>query len=106
MDFWDKEPFIAINSDILTDIDLERAYEDHKKSGALASLILHDCGPYNQIMTDDHDKITDISGEPMPGRLAFTGIHIMEPEVLSLIPEGEYSDIIQCYRSPRPMNII
>jgi NDP-sugar pyrophosphorylase family protein len=98
MDFWDKEPFIVINGDIITDIDLKRAYEDHKRSGALTSLILHNCSPYNQIMTDDDENITDISHESTDGRLAFTGIHIMNPEILSLIPEGQYSDIIDCYR--------
>ncbi len=97
-DFWDNEPFIVINSDILTNANLTPAYEQHKNSGVLATLILHDFEPFNQIQTDDQGNITDIFQNSASGRFAFTGIHIMEPEILSHIPEGEFSDIIDCYR--------
>ncbi len=97
-DFWDSEPFLVMNSDILTNINLGPAYEQHRNSGVLATLILHDFEPFNQIQSDDQGIITDISPQSTPGRWAFTGIHIMEPELLSHIPEGEFSDIIDCYR--------
>ena len=96
-DFWDNEPFIVINSDILTDINLEHAFAYHVKSGGLATLILHDCEPYNQIELDSNRNITHISKRSQKGRLAFTGIHIMEPELLSHIPDKRFSDIIDCY---------
>ena len=97
-DFWDDAPFIVINSDILTDINLSRAYEDHQKSGDLATLVLHDCAPFNQIKTDNHLRIMDISPEQEAGRLAFTGIHILNPAILSFIPDTGFSNIIDCYR--------
>jgi NDP-sugar pyrophosphorylase family protein len=96
-DFWDSEPFIVVNGDILTDIDLNRAYEAHKKSGGLATLILHDCEPYNQVQIENNRVIKDITTDSGPGKLAFTGIHLIEPELLSSIPGGEFSDIIDCY---------
>jgi NDP-sugar pyrophosphorylase family protein len=40
----------------------------------------------------------DIAKDNRPGRLAFTGIHVINPEVLSHIPTGAFSDIIECYR--------
>ena len=97
-DFWDNEPFIVINTDILTDINLELAYNHHKESGSIATLILHDCEPFNQIQIDNNGELTDISRENVVGRLAFTGIHIIEPSLLSHIPDKEYSDIIAIYR--------
>lgn len=97
-DFWDNDPFFVINGDILTNIDLGPAYKQHQDSGCLATLILHDYEPFNQIQTDENGIITDIAPMSHPGRLAFTGIHIMEPELLSYIPEGRPSDIIYCYR--------
>ena len=96
-DFWDDEPFIVINSDILTNINLDHAYAYHINSGSLATLILHDCKPYNQIEVDANGNITHISKKSRKGRLAFTGIHIMESELLSHIPDGRFSDIIDCY---------
>jgi NDP-sugar pyrophosphorylase family protein len=97
-DFWDKEPFFVINSDILTDIDLASVYQVHQTSGSLVTLVLHDCEPFNQVQVDDQWNITDIAKANMPGRLAFTGIHVINPEVLSLIPQGKFSDIIEHYR--------
>ena len=97
-DFWDSEPFIVINSDILTDIDLGRAYEYHQKQGNLATLVLHDCEPFNQIRVDESGNIIDIGQRGQPGRLAFTGIHIINPDLLSSIPAEGFSNIIDCYR--------
>jgi len=97
-DFWGQEPFVVINSDILTDINLSAVYQVHQTSGALVTLVLHDCEPYNQVQIDDQWNITDIAKGKMPGRLAFTGIHLINPEILSRIPQGKFSDIIDCYR--------
>ena len=97
-DFWDDAPFIVMNVDILTDIDLTLACEAHLKEGALATMVLHDCTPFNQILIDEEQNIRDIAVKELPGRLAFTGIHIMDPRLLSRIPDGVFSSIIDCYR--------
>ena len=97
-DFWDDEPFVVINGDVLTDIDLARAYETHQEAGNLVTLILHNCEPFNQILINERLDIMDIAPKACPGRLAFTGIHIITPEILESIPEGEFSNIITCYR--------
>jgi mannose-1-phosphate guanylyltransferase len=96
--FWDDEPFVVINGDILTDINITQAYEDHLKSRALATLIVHDCEPFNQIEIDQQGHILDIARQNFPGRWAFTGIHIMNPQLLSYIPESVFYDIILCYQ--------
>jgi mannose-1-phosphate guanylyltransferase len=96
--FWDHEPFVVINGDILTDIDLTHAYEEHRRSGALVTLVLHDCEPFNQIRVDTLGNVTDIARKSSPGRLAFTGIHVINPELLSFIPPGVFSDVIACYQ--------
>ena len=96
--FWDDEPFVVINGDILTDIDLIRAYQAHQKAGNLVTLILHDCEPFNQILINERLDIMDIASKACPGRLAFTGIHIIEPKVLSHIPKNRFYNIIDCYQ--------
>ncbi len=96
--FWDDEPFVVINGDILTDIDLARAYEVHQKRGNLVTLILHDCEPFNQILINERLDIMDIAPKARPGRLAFTGIHIIEPEILFHIPKDRFFNIIDCYQ--------
>jgi len=101
-DFWDKEPFIVINADILTDISLSDAYEYHLRSGRLATMILHDYEQFNQIRINDECQVIDISRQKNSGRLAFTGIHILNPEIIPLIPGSGYSDIIDCYKTLIP----
>ena len=96
--FWNNAPFIVINGDILTNLNLQMAYEAHLFSGNLATLVLHDYIPFNQININKHSIITDISDKTGPGRLAFTGMHIIEPSLPDYIEEGVLSNIIDCYR--------
>ena len=96
-DFWDEGPFIVINGDILTDIDLGPAIDAHQSNRALATLILHDCKPFNQVTMDEQMNITDIAPKSGEGRLAFTGIHILDPAMLAHIPSGVFSNIIDSY---------
>ena len=98
-DFWDTDAFIVINSDILTNINIVEAYEVHRRSGCLVTLILHDQPPFNQVQIDSRMNILNFSEDNHPGRLAFTGIHIINPEILNYIPEGVFSNIIDCYRT-------
>ena len=97
-DFWYADPFVVINSDILTDIDITKACAAHKRSGSLATLILHDQPPFNQIQVDRRMNITDIAEVNRTGRLAFTGIHIIDPELLEYLPRGIFSSIVTTYR--------
>ncbi|MDZ7695801.1 MAG: NDP-sugar synthase [Deltaproteobacteria bacterium] len=99
LDFWDDNPFVVINGDILTDIDLTRVYETHIAQGNRVTLILHDYAPFNQVRVDKEMNIREISVDPGPGKLAFTGIHIIDPAVLGRIPGGVFFDILECYRS-------
>ena len=100
-DFWDTESFVVMNGDLLTDIDLAAALDTHHRSGALATLVLHHHRRFNKIGVDDRLRITDIPREALPdapGRLAFTGIHVVRPELMEYLPEGAFSDVIDCYR--------
>jgi len=46
-DFWGNDPFIVINGDILTDIDLGDAYAFHLRRNNLVTMVLHDSPKYN-----------------------------------------------------------
>jgi NDP-sugar pyrophosphorylase family protein len=77
-DFWDNDAFVVINTDILTDINLAEDYQYHRNNETLVTLILHDCAPYNQVQIDGNRHVVHIDTTHRAGRLAFTGIHIME----------------------------
>jgi NDP-sugar pyrophosphorylase family protein len=97
--FWDRDPFIVVNGDILTDIDIAAAYKVHLKSDDLVTLVLHDFAPFNQIKLSPRKDILEINPVSQPGQLAFTGIHIMKPEILEHIPSGRPSCILETYRT-------
>lgn len=87
------ERFIVISGDVLTDIDLQKAIDFHIAKGAQATLVLTrvpDPLAFGVVMTNDGGKITRFLEKPQWGEVFSdtinTGIYILEPEVLDLIP--------------------
>jgi len=98
-DFWGKDPFIVINGDILTDIDLGDVYAFHLRKNNLVTMVLHDFPKYNKVRVDKEMNILSIGpGTDLKGTLAFTGIHVINPEVLSFIPDKKRYNIIDAYK--------
>jgi mannose-1-phosphate guanylyltransferase len=98
-DFWGNDPFIVINGDILTDIDLGDVYQFHLKKNHLVTMVLHDFPQYNKVRVDKEMNILSIGpGTDVKGALAFTGIHVINPEVLSFIPGKKRYNIIDTYK--------
>jgi len=102
-DSWNDSPFIVTNGDIIHTIDVKTAYHHHTESGNLATLVLHDYPRYNQVEIDGHGTIFGIREKQVqqpsvPARkVAFTGIHIISPQLLEAIPAHRYVDIIPVY---------
>lgn len=92
-------PFLAVNGDIAHDLDLARAYRTHCASGADVSMVLHDCHRFNNVRVNGEGMIMGFSGAADEGErlLAFTGVQVINPAVLSRIPEGVFYNIIDCY---------
>jgi len=103
------DTFVIVNGKIITDIDISAAIETHKASGALATMVLkenHKREKFTVVETEDgyisrfgphaspvsEAELRDIENE-IAVPLMFTGIHVLEPEILNMIPEG-YSDTV------------
>jgi aminoglycoside/choline kinase family phosphotransferase/choline kinase len=103
-DFWDDDPFMVVNSDIVTDIDLRRAYVAHCRSASPVTLVMHDFPQFNTVRVSDDGTVVGFGGggrcpTGTGGRvLAFTGIQVLDPEILESIPENVFSSIIDAYR--------
>ena len=94
-----NESFMIISGDLLTDFDLSKVIEFHKHKQARATITLTsvtDPLQFGVVITDKEDKITKFLEKPGWGEVFSdtinTGIYILEPEVLELIPEGENRD--------------
>jgi mannose-1-phosphate guanylyltransferase len=88
-------PLVVLNGDVLFDLDLPRVLEAHLATGAAATMVLRTMpggGGYSPVECDDAGRIHRIGkhGTPGagPGRL-FTGVHVLSPRALDLLPPGE-----------------
>ncbi|MBT5027413.1 MAG: NDP-sugar synthase [Nitrospinaceae bacterium] len=97
--FLEKETFLLMNSDVLADIDLNQVIQFHKeKKSCLTLVVRQDAQPekYKPIELADDGRITrfvEASVKNPPSstqRVMFTGIQVMEPEVFSRIPSGQF----------------
>ncbi len=107
-DFWGRDPFVVINGDTLTDIDLQQVYEAHIGAGNLVTMVLHDHPLYNNVMVDGEMNVLSVApGKGIKDALAFTGVQVMNPEVLELMPEKRKFSVKECYlrliNSKRPL---
>jgi mannose-1-phosphate guanylyltransferase/phosphomannomutase len=94
-----REPFIVISGDILTDLNLTRAIEFHKEQTAKVTIVLyHSQKPleYGVVITRDNGKIVRFVEKPTWGEVFSdtinTGIYVIEPEILELVPEEQEFD--------------
>jgi mannose-1-phosphate guanylyltransferase len=88
------ERFLAINGDVLTDLDLAALFATHEKCGARATVGLHpveDSAPYGLVSRDAEGAVLEFrekAGEAVPGEIN-AGMYALERSVLELIPPGE-----------------
>ncbi len=93
------ERFMIISGDLLTDFDLSKVIDFHQNKQAKATITLtsvKDPLQFGVVITDKNSRITKFLEKPGWGEVFSdtinTGIYILEPEVLNLIPDGENRD--------------
>ena len=98
-DSTDGEGFIVISGDALCDLDLTAAFEFHRRSGADATLLtsqVADPREYGLVDCDADGVVTGFVEKPGWTQAyidrANTGIYILKPSCLDMIPEGEPYD--------------
>lgn len=98
--FIDGKPFIVINSDTISDFNLDKMIEDHNKSENLATLGLIPATPKDKraVIRAEGDKIVRMINESFypelpEGNAVFTGVHIISPQLLEFIPKNMFVSI-------------
>ena len=108
--FTDGEPFVLMNVDVLTDLDLLKMLAAHRASGAAATLAVMDRPSSRQFLFDENNKLcgwqNNVSGaqriavqtETMLPR-AFSGIQVLDGHFpKTIIEEGKFS-LVDVYLS-------
>ena len=104
-DFFDQEPFLLYNVDIVSDLDLSALYQLHIEKKGLATLAVRHRPGKRFLLVDKEGQLRgwrNIStGEQIPSdmnneglsEIAFSSMHIVEPEIFNYMHEGIYSMI-------------
>lgn len=96
-----NESFLVYNGDVLTTLNLERAWEHHLASGNLVTLVLRSFGDELRVGFDGATgRIVDLRGALRPewkDRYQFTGIYFVSPGFLPYIRPGKIESVVLCF---------
>jgi NDP-sugar pyrophosphorylase family protein len=91
---WLDQPFLMCNADELKDINLHDMYRHHVLSGGLATDALfyaEDPSSYGTVELDGERIVRFVEKpkkEEAPSNFCNAGLYIMDPKIISYIPEG------------------
>lgn len=93
------DTFLVISGDVLTDFDISKAIEFHRKKKAIATMVLtrvENPLQFGVVITDKDGKVERFLEKPSWGEVFSdtinTGIYILEPEVFNYVPENKDVD--------------
>ena len=92
------EPVLALNGDILTDLDLTEMLAFHRAFGASATISLthvEDARPFGLVRTDAGGRVAEFlekPADPIPGDVN-AGTYVLDPSVLGDLTRGEQLSI-------------
>ncbi len=103
-----EEPFLLHNVDVLSTIDFRRMAESHKQNQALVTLAVQERETSRYLLFDEQNQLCGRRAgrgqEPeivRPSKelraLAFSGVHMISPQFLSMMAEDGVFSIINCY---------
>lgn len=94
-----KEPFLVISADLVTDFDLKKAVDFHNSKKALCTLVLTRVAnplQYGIVIVNKDGRIKHFLEKPSWSEVFSdtinTGIYVLDPKVLDFIPEGKEFD--------------
>jgi NDP-sugar pyrophosphorylase family protein len=90
-----NEPFIVMNSDLLTNCDFTQVVRFHNKQGAAATLGVREYQfqiPYG-VVNIVGAEVESISEKPIHRSMVSAGIYALSPQALALIPKDEFTDM-------------
>jgi mannose-1-phosphate guanylyltransferase len=89
-----EERFLALNGDVLADLDLSALLRAHEQHDARATIGLHpvdDSSAYGLVRCDEEGKVLEFlekTGEQVPGEIN-AGAYVLDRSVLDLVPAGQ-----------------
>ncbi len=106
--FFGDEPFLVYNTDILTNLNLWVLWNYHKQHDGIATLVVRKRESSRYLLFDHNNRLagwenTKKDEMKLAGngsyekRLAFSGIHILNPEIFQYFPNQRKFSVIEAY---------
>jgi N-acetyl-alpha-D-muramate 1-phosphate uridylyltransferase len=102
-DFFDRDPFLLCNADTVTDLDLSALYRYHLEMKGLATLAVRNRTGKRYLLVDQNglmkgwcnkstgERIIACDENEDLSEIAFSGRHIIEPEIFNYMTDGVYT---------------
>ena len=98
------EPFLVHNGDVFSTVQIRDVIAFHRQQAPLVTMVLVDYPPVNSVTVSVEGPIVDFHARRDPSRrsgnyrdLTFTGISVVDPAILDLIPNTIPYSIIDLY---------
>jgi NDP-sugar pyrophosphorylase family protein len=104
--FFDGNPFLLYNADIISDYDIPALFRFHQEKGCIATLATRHRPGKRFILVDKEGRLrgwrnVETGEEKLRGvltsggldEIAFSSMHIVEPEIFKFMRQGKYSMI-------------
>jgi len=106
--FFQNDPFLIVNADIVTSLNLAKIVEFHRENSFLVTLAVQSRDSTRQIMFNEDHLLSGWknhqTGEEIISRTSkrpifysFSGIHVVNPKIFELMPEEEIFPIMPFY---------
>ena len=106
--FLKDAPFLVYNADIITDLNLHLFYQSHLQNKALATLAVRDRPSSRHLLFNQENVLCGWVHNKTGARkicradkntraLAFSGLHVLSPEIFEWMPEKPVFSIIDVY---------
>ena len=96
-------PFLIVNGDTLTDVNIADLIADHRASGALVTMaVIPNTQPdkYGGIAADEHGNLIDfVPRGASAGSFHFVGIQVAHPDAFELVPSNTPQEVRGLYPS-------
>ena len=95
------KPFFVMNGDILTNINHEQLLDLHKSNNAKATMCVREYDievPYG-VVNIKNESITSIKEKPVHRFFVNSGIYVLSPECIDLIPKNAFYDMPTLFKT-------
>jgi NDP-sugar pyrophosphorylase family protein len=89
------QPFVVMNGDLLTKLNLKHLLDFHREHRAKATMCVREYQfqvPFGVVQADEH-RLLGIDEKPTHRFLVNAGIYALDPDVLDLVPKNQMFDM-------------